>query len=111
MLCALSGGVDVRSLGGAEWRHDLSAEQKGMPRWFIDDRSDFSERLSSIRAPVLLLFGDRDPLSPPRVGSVTCAIALPSAKLHVIEGGDHMMAQEEPDRIAPLIAEFLGSVG
>jgi pimeloyl-ACP methyl ester carboxylesterase len=107
VLCALSGGVDVRSLGGAEWRDDLSAEQQGMPRWFIDDRSDFTERLGTLRVPVLLLFGDADPLSPPRVGEYL-RDRLPSARLHVIKGGGHMMAHEEPDRIAPLIAEFLG---
>ncbi len=106
VLCAVSGGVDVRSMGGAEWRVDLSAEQKGMPRWFIEDRSDFSERLGSIRIPALVLSGERDPLSPVRVGEYL-RDRLPSARLHVIEGGGHAMAQEEPDRIAPLIAEFL----
>jgi pimeloyl-ACP methyl ester carboxylesterase len=106
VLCAVSGGVDVRSLGGAEWRKDLSAEQQGMPKWFIDDTSDFSDRLSSIRVPVLLLSGDSDPLSPVRVGEYL-RDRLPSAQLHVVPGGGHMMAQEQPDRIAPLIAQFL----
>lgn len=106
VLCAVSGGVDVRSLGGAEWRDDLRAEQQGMPRWFIEDTSDFSERLQAIRIPALLLFGDADPLSPVRVGEFL-RDRLPSAQLHVVAGGGHTMALEEPDRIAPLIAQFL----
>ncbi|MGH7436537.1 MAG: alpha/beta fold hydrolase [Polyangiaceae bacterium] len=106
VLCALSGGVDVKSLGGAEWRKDLSAEQKGMPKWFLDDASDFSDRLPAIRIPTLLLFGDSDPMSPPRVGEYL-RDRLPDARLHVVAGGGHMMACEEPDRVAPVIAGFL----
>ncbi len=107
VLCALSGGVDVRSLGGAEWRDGLRAEQPGMPTWFIDDRSDFTERLGSVNVPSLLLSGDADPMSPVSVGEFLQA-RLPSARLHVVEGGGHAMALEEPDRIASIIGSFIG---
>jgi poly(3-hydroxyoctanoate) depolymerase len=107
VLCAVSGGVDVRRLGGAEWRKSLRAEQPSAPTWFIDDRSDFTEQLPSVRIPTLLLFGDADPLSPVSVGEFL-RDRMPSAQLRVIAGGTHVMAHDEPGRIAPWIgAHFL----
>jgi pimeloyl-ACP methyl ester carboxylesterase len=106
VLCAVSGGVDVRRLGGAEWRTILQAEQPIAPTWFIEDESDFTEKLASIHIPTLLLFGDSDPLSPVRVGEFL-RDNLPQAQLHVVTGGSHTMAHEEPDRIASVIAGFL----
>jgi poly(3-hydroxyoctanoate) depolymerase len=109
VLCTLSGGVDVRALGGAEWRDSLRAEQQGMPTWFIDDRSDFADRLGSVRPPALLLNGDQDPLSPVSVGEFLQA-RLPKARRHVVKGGSHSMAQDDPDQIAPLIRNFIAGV-
>lgn len=106
VLCAVSGGVDVRSLGGAEWRQSLRAEQPLMPSWFIDDRSDFTDRLATLDVPALVLSGEVDPLSPVRVGEFV-RDRLPSATLTVVAGGTHAMAHDEPDRIAPLIERFL----
>jgi poly(3-hydroxyoctanoate) depolymerase len=105
-LCAVSGGVDVKRLGGAEWRVSLRAEQLQAPTWFIDDASDFTEQLPSLRLPALVIAGDADPLSPAAVGEFV-RDRIPSAALHVVEGGEHGMAFDEPDRIAPLIGQFL----
>jgi pimeloyl-ACP methyl ester carboxylesterase len=110
VLCAVTGGVDVRILGGAEWRESLRAEQAHAPTWFIDDASDFTERLATLRIPALILSGDDDPLSPVRVGEFL-RDRLPSATLTVIAGGTHSMAQEQPDRIAETIDRFLATVG
>lgn len=102
VLCAVTGGIDVRGLGGAEWRGSLRAENPAIPTWFIDDSSDFAESLPSIRQPTLVLSGDDDPLSPPSVGAFLRG-RIPSAELRIVEGGTHSMAQDEPDRIAPLL--------
>ncbi len=106
VLCAVSGGVDVRRLGGAEWRDGLRADQPTAPSWFIDDRSDFTDRLGGVLVPALVLSGDEDPLSPVRVGEFL-RDRLPSATLSVVAGGGHGMAHDEPDRIVPLIARHL----
>jgi pimeloyl-ACP methyl ester carboxylesterase len=106
VLCAVSGGVDVQSLGGAEWRHSLIAEQPTVPTWFYEDRSDFTERLRGVHIPALVLSGEADPLSPVRVGEFL-RDCMPAARLHVVAGGSHAMAHDEPDRIAALIAPFL----
>ncbi len=107
-LCAVSGGIDVASLGGQEWRTNLQSEQPSMPRWFIHDASDFTAKLGAVRTPALVLSGENDPLSPVSVGEFLQR-RLPSAKLHVIPGGTHGMAYERPDDVAPLIASFFAT--
>ncbi len=84
--CALSGGVDVRALGGAEWRPSLRVEQPSAPTWFIDDDSDFTDRLASIGVPALVITGDADPLSPVAVGEFV-RDKIPLAALRVVSGG------------------------
>jgi pimeloyl-ACP methyl ester carboxylesterase len=106
VLCAVSGGVDVRALGGAEWRDWLSKEQPDMPRWFIDDASDFTSRLGSIRVPAVVLSADSDPLSPVRVGEFL-RDAIPGATFAVLAGG-HSVAFESPDAVAATIARMRG---
>jgi pimeloyl-ACP methyl ester carboxylesterase len=106
-LCALSGGVAVRSMGGAEWRVGLRAEQPEAPTWFVDDASDFTDRLGAIRAPTLVLSGSADPLSPVRVGEFL-RDRIASAQLEVF-GGGHWFAHEEPDRVAQVLGRFLSS--
>jgi pimeloyl-ACP methyl ester carboxylesterase len=106
VLCAVSGGIDVRGLGGAEWRESLRADQPHAPSWFIDDRSDFTDRLATLEIPALVIAGEHDPLSPVRVGEFL-RDRLPSATLIVVAGGTHAMAHDEPDRIAALIEPFL----
>lgn len=67
ILAATSGGMDITGLGGQDWpsfvRSDYSA-----PDWFIDYHEDFTERLHELEMPVLLLWGDSDPISPVAVG-------------------------------------------
>jgi pimeloyl-ACP methyl ester carboxylesterase len=104
-LCAVSGGVDVRALGGSEWRDGLRVDQPTAPTWFIDDRSDFTGRLGGVLVPALVLSGDEDPLSPVRVGAFL-RDRLPSATLTVVTGGGHGMAHDQPDRIVRSIASF-----
>jgi pimeloyl-ACP methyl ester carboxylesterase len=106
--CALSGGVDVRALGGAEWRPSLRVEQPSAPTWFIDDASDFTDRLGTIAVPALVLTGDADPLSPVAVGEFV-RDRIPLATLRVVSGGGHSMALDEPDFIAAVIGPFLAS--
>jgi pimeloyl-ACP methyl ester carboxylesterase len=109
VLCAVTGGIDVPSLGGAPWRESLRAEQAHAPTWFIDDATDFTERIATIRVPALVLSGDADPLSPVRVGEFL-RDRLPSATLCIIASGTHSMAHDDPDRIAETIDRFLATL-
>ena len=106
VLVATSGGMDLRRLGGVEWRPSFRAEYPTVPPWFEDDASDFSGRLGEIRAPTLLLWGDADPISPPSVARFL-ATRIPHARVVTIAGGAHSFASERPDEVAAAIRAHL----
>jgi pimeloyl-ACP methyl ester carboxylesterase len=106
VLTATSGGMDVGALGGQDWRAPLHAANPALPDWFAADRQDLSARLAEIRAKVLLLWGDADPISPLAVGQRLLSL-LPSAQLHVIPGGTHDVAHQFAGIVAPLIDAHL----
>ncbi len=106
VLCATSGGVDVRRLGAADWRDAYRAERPDLPPWFVDDRTDLTDRLGGIGAPTLLVWSDSDPVSPLAVGRVL-AERIPGARLATIPGGSHAFASERPDEVAAILRAHL----
>ena len=108
VLTATSGGLDVGALGGQDWRAAFHAANPALPGWFSADRQDLSARLGEIRARVLLLWGDADPISPVAVGRRLASL-LPGAALHIIPGGTHDVGQQAARVIAPLIDAHLAS--
>jgi pimeloyl-ACP methyl ester carboxylesterase len=106
VLVATSGGVDVARLGGVDWRPGYLAARAGIPRWFVDDRTDVTDRLGAVTAPTLLVFGGADPISPVAVGEFLQS-RLPSGRLAVIPGATHDVVEDYPDEVARLIAEHL----
>jgi len=106
VLVATSGGVDVRRLGAAEWRHEYRTALPDAPSWFIDDRTDLTDRLPAIRAPTLLLWSDSDPISPPAVARFL-AERIEGARIATVTGGAHAFASERPDEVASIIRSHL----
>ncbi|SEQ96970.1 Pimeloyl-ACP methyl ester carboxylesterase [Solimonas aquatica] len=106
VLAVTSGGLDVAALGGSDWRASLQAAHPQLPDWFVHDRQDLAAQLHEVRIPTLLLWGDRDPISPVRVGERLASL-LPDARLHIVEGGDHDLAESHAPELAPLIDGFL----
>jgi pimeloyl-ACP methyl ester carboxylesterase len=106
VLSVTSGGLDVRALGALDWRHDFAAQNPDLPRWFLDARDDLTPRLSEVTVPVLLLWGDADPISPVAVGE-RLAELLPNAELVVIPGGTHDLAAERASDVLPHIERHL----
>lgn len=106
VLSVTSGGLDVRALGGADWRPLFRAANPTLPNWFEIDRSDLSDQLRELRQPVLLLWGDSDPISPVEVGQRLAAL-LPNSELYVVRGGTHDLVAERASEITPLIARHL----
>ncbi len=106
VLVATSGGVDVARLGAAEWRHDYRASQPDVPTWFMDDRTDLTERLAEIRAPTLLISSDADPISPPSVARFLAA-HIPGAGIVTVAGGTHSFASERAEEVASIIRSAL----
>jgi pimeloyl-ACP methyl ester carboxylesterase len=106
VLSVTSGGVDTSDLQVEDWRPEFLAANPTIPRWFAEYRNDISSNISSVRAPVLLLWGDVDPISPVAVGKRLQGL-LPKSKMYVIPGGEHDLANKLAAKIAPLIKEHL----
>lgn len=106
VLVTTAGGVEVERLGALDWRPSFRQTRPDAPTWIVDDRTDFTDRLWSIAAPTLLVFGDRDLIAPVAVGEFL-RDRLPSAKLEVVVGATHDLEEEYPDLLASLIEAHL----
>jgi pimeloyl-ACP methyl ester carboxylesterase len=106
VLAVTSGGVDVAGLGGQEWQSAFQEATPLLPRWFSTYQEDLSQQLAQVAIPTLLLWGDADPISPVRVGERLASL-LPCAKLQVVAGGGHGLAETHAAAIAPLIDAHL----
>jgi pimeloyl-ACP methyl ester carboxylesterase len=67
----------------------------------------WTDELRSLRAPTLLLFGDRDFMPLPDV--VEMFQLLPNAQLAVLPGATHMDVSRRADEVLALITPFLGA--
>ena len=106
VLTVTSAGIPVMDLGGSDWRADYYRTYPSAARWIVDSREDLSPQLTGIVAPTLLLWGDSDLISPKAVGERLESL-MPNARLRIIAGGDHDLAQTHAEIVAGLIAEHL----
>ena len=106
VLTVTSGGVDMSALGAQDWRDEFAADNPTLPRWFLDDHTDLTHRLAELRMPVLLLWGDCDPISPVRVGE-RLAQLIPRVEMHVLAGGGHDLGFTHAGEVASLIDKHL----
>src|SRR5262249_40703993 len=106
VLTATSGGVDVSRCGATDWREQHRRNRPSAPDWFVRDRSDFSPRLSEVKASTLLIWSDADPISPLAIGRYLVA-TLPRAELVVVPGADHMFARDRAEEVAPYVERHL----
>lgn len=69
---------------------------------------DALERLGSVRAPALVVGGERDLLTPPWIVREV-ADAIPGARLEILrgEGASHLVMLERPDEFNALVSDFL----
>jgi pimeloyl-ACP methyl ester carboxylesterase len=64
--------------------------------------------LASVVQPLLLMFGDRDPVVRPQPVVPTLARCMPNAELHVAQGAGHVVPEERPDWALERLLPFLG---
>ena len=108
VLVATSGGVDVARFGAADWRPDYRRNFPNAASWIVAARPDHTADIARIAAPTLLIWGDRDPISPVAVGE-HLADLLPNARLEIVAGGTHSMARDQPAPVAALIRDHLAA--
>jgi pimeloyl-ACP methyl ester carboxylesterase len=68
--------------------------------------TDISERLATISAPTLVIWGARDALLPPAYGR-RLAAAIPTARFEAIEGAGHSPMWERSAEFAATLVRFL----
>ncbi|MBN1284808.1 MAG: alpha/beta fold hydrolase [Anaerolineae bacterium] len=73
------------------------------------DAFDLMDRVQHITAPALVIGGSADPMTPLKFGRYL-AEHIPGAERVVIEGAGHMVALEQPARVAAAVRSFLERV-
>jgi pimeloyl-ACP methyl ester carboxylesterase len=74
--------------------------------WPIPNRG-LSKRLHRISAPTLLIWGESDRIVPPQYAR-DFQSAIPRATVAMIEGAGHIPEIEQPEKLAGVVASFLG---
>ncbi len=74
-----------------------------MAQWALDG---FLARLPQQRTPCLLITSDQDRAVPPAT-SAAAAARMPNARWHDIAGLGHLLHEEAPQTVLPLIQDFL----
>ncbi|GGH73957.1 pimeloyl-ACP methyl ester carboxylesterase [Pullulanibacillus pueri] len=64
-----------------------------------------SEKLKTIKQPVLLMWGDKDQIVPPHVGERFIQ-DIPRVEYKVFQGAGHLLPEERPEEIANRIRSF-----
>jgi len=106
VLVATSGGVPIDDLRPHDWRPDFMRSNPAFPAWMARERWNLASQLASVRAPTLLLWGDADAISPVAVGERLQGL-LPRARLQVLPGGAHDLAQTHAEAVAGHISHHL----
>ncbi len=106
VLTAASAGVAARTFGGSDWLPEYRRAYPAAASWVADPVEDLSDELRALDLPVLLIFGDQDPISPVAVGERLQSL-LPHACLRIVAGGDHDLAITHAREVADYIREFL----
>ena len=106
VLAATSGGMDLSGFQVQDWRQDYQASDSNYPDWFVAAKANYTADFAKINMPILLLWGDQDPISPLAVGEFLQQ-QFPHAVLRVVHGGDHLFLETHADQAAEYIAAYL----
>lgn len=106
VLAATSGGLDVAELGGEDWRTGYQRSFPNAQTWITTERPDHSAEMENIACPTLLLWGERDAISPVAVGQ-RLATLIPDAELHVIPEAAHDLGHSRASDIAAIVLQHL----
>lgn len=106
VLAATSGGLDVGSLGGVDWRPEYRAAYPKAERWITESRPELLKGLGGIRQPTLLLWGEADEISPVAVGRAL-AREIQGSVLRTVAGAGHDLAKVRAAEISGWVLRHL----
>jgi len=106
VLTVTSGGVDMAAFGAADWRADYRKSFPDAAEWIYAPPTAAPLPVERIGAPTLLIWGDSDSISPVAVGR-HLEKRIADARLQIVKGGDHDLAQTHAEHVASLIARHL----
>lgn len=106
VLIATSGGMDLTRFKAQDWRLEYQHQYPTYPQWFMQTSVNYETDFKNINIPILLIWGDHDPISPIEVGHYlnTC---FPNAELCIVKGGKHDLAEQYSEEVAGYISHFL----
>jgi pimeloyl-ACP methyl ester carboxylesterase len=106
VLTVTSGGIDLARHEPSDWRGDYAKSFPNAAPWIMTAKADHRSELHRISAPILLIWGDADPISPVSVGEELARL-LPKSRLHIVAGGTHDLAQERASEIVPMVRDHV----
>jgi len=92
-------------MGIAQSRQGIASAALGMA-----ERLDMTEQLPSINVPTLLVVGDSDGLTPPKLMGEMAAAIGDNARLVEIPQAGHIAPMEQPELVREAIDEFLAEI-
>lgn len=106
ILVATSGGISLNNFAVADWRQDYQISLPDVPDWFVHAQINLQPELQQIKIPIFLIWGTEDQISPVAVGEYLRQ-QFQQATLHIVQGGQHDLAEQYAEQIAPYIGEFI----
>lgn len=87
----------------------LDIDRRGYARCCeVIAETDLRERITSIVAPTLLLFGEDDPVTPPSIAEEMCRV-IPNAEMTILPGARHLLNIERAHAVSAQLHTFLAS--
>ena len=114
LLDASSSGIDARAVD-EYWKAFSTAEsRRGMLELYrsfdLDELEPYKGKLAELGAPALILWGEADEFLP-RDYAPRFTREIPGAKLVLLEGVRHFLFEDEPERCAQEVIDFLRHEG
>ena len=97
---------DLLDAYAAPYREEPAAFLRMVDGLGVGDPGEPGPDLGSLAMPVLLLWGEEDPIVPPHVGEALNE-AIGSSTLGLLPGCGHFLTDEAEETILPMIAEYL----
>ena len=114
LLDMVSGGIDERAVDEYWKAFSTQGGRRGMLELYrsfdLNELEPYQGRLAELGVPALVLWGQRDDYLP-RDYALRFASEIPGAELVFLENARHFLFEDEPERCAQEVIDFLRRAG